>query len=386
MRFMAVSLIVMLHFLTPVANKGGAIEGLFFATWTLRIPLLVFVSGWFSKAEPPTARSIVRLIQSVVVVYFLFDFLQRIQIYLMSGNFVFRPEEPVFGMWFLLTLATWRLVLPYVVRIRWFGAIAVVVSLASGWSFADQTFSLQHSLALFPFFLLGWYARQSSLRNRLGGTPVKVAAAVVLLLSSAAGWLLRETLHRRMVGMYVGYQDGRIDEALWRAGLLLWGAAVVIAVLALMPRSRIPVVSVCGAGSMYAYLLHQFIQRWWLRGGGPEFFEGHGTLGIIALALLALGLAVILMLPGLRKWFRPFVQPRATWFLRQNEPISDVGRRVVPAKPRPAAMAAATGSTVDADDGRRSALDMRRDAELQSPEESHQEGGAGQPAASTRSS
>ena len=96
---------------------------------------------------------------------------------------------------------------------------------------------------------------------------------------------------------------------------LAWNVVLqVLAMLAIIPRRSIPLVSACGAGSMYAYMLHQLIQRQWVNWGGPEAVDGY--LGVAVLALAAVALAIVLMLPAVRRPFRPLIQPRWEWFLR----------------------------------------------------------------------
>jgi fucose 4-O-acetylase-like acetyltransferase len=316
MRFIAVVLVVLFHFLTPISSRGSVLDSAFYATWPLRVPLLVFVSGWFSSAEPPTRRSMVRLLQSIVVVYVFFDLLQRVQVWVLTGSFQLDLDQPLFGMWFLLTIGTLRVILPYLAQVRWFGAIAVVAAVLVGATGADQSFSIQHSVALLPIFLLGWYARQSGLRDRLRTPLLRALAVAVLLASTTAGWVLTETLNRRMIGMYTGFRGEVTFEFLMRPVLLAWAAIVVLAVVALIPRGPIPLISMCGSGSMYAYLLHQPIQRQWMAMGGPAMVPGY--LGVLLLSLAAIALAVVLMLPWIRRAFGPFVQPRARWFLRDD--------------------------------------------------------------------
>ncbi len=313
-RFFAVILVVLFHFMAPITTRGGIIDRAYYATWMLRVPLLIFVAGWFSSAELPTRRSMTRLLQSIVVVYLLFELIERAQTYLNTGTFPMDWSLPSYGLWFLITVATLRLILPYLARVRWFGLVAVVASLLAGFIGNGEVFAVQRSIAFLPIFLLGWYARQSGLRERLKVPLIRSIALVVLLVSSAAGWLLVMTLNRRMVGMWSAYEGDVLVALGMRLVILAWSALVALAVLALVPRRRVPLASACGAGSMSAYLLHLLVQRQWGYWGGPEAVDGY--LGVAVLALAAVALAIVLMLPAVRRPFRPLIQPRWEWFLR----------------------------------------------------------------------
>ena len=318
LRFIAVTLVMLFHFLNPLASPAGPLEGLFLATWALRVPLLAFVAGWFSSAELPTRRSVTRLLQSVVAVYVLFDLLLRVQFFWLTGRFLTTWDRPMFGLWFLVSLASWRVLLPYLVRIRWFGAVSVAAALLIGFTSVGASFSLSHTIAQLPLFLLGWYARQVGLRERLTGPLVRGVAAAILVSSVILGWELRGVIAHRVWAMDAGYGDDPATGVLWRALLLCWAVAVQLSMLALVPRTRIPLITACGAGSMSAYLLHQLIYRQWRYNGGPTQVSAGGWPALLGLILAVLALAVVLMLPAVRRWVRPVVQPTARWFLRDE--------------------------------------------------------------------
>ncbi|MCL4722560.1 MAG: hypothetical protein KJ041_11550, partial [Gammaproteobacteria bacterium] len=46
-----------------------------------------------------------------------------------------------------------------------------------------------------------------------------------------------------------------------------------------------------------------------------------GPVGVLVLGLAALALVVVLTLPQVRWLFRPLIQPRWTWFLRDRESV-----------------------------------------------------------------
>jgi len=328
LRFVAVTLVMLFHFLNPLAGPDGPLEGMFLATWALRVPLLAFVAGWFSSAELPTRRSVTRLLQSVVAVYVLFDLLLRLQFLWLTGRFLVSWDQPMFGLWFLVSLCSWRLLLPYLVRIRWFGAVSVAAALLIGLTTVGASFSLSHTIAQFPLFLLGWYARQIGLRERLTVPVVRVAAAAILVSSVVLGWLLRGIIAHRVWAMDAGYGDDPLGGLLWRALLLAWAVAVQLSALALVPRTRIPLITVCGAGSMSAYLLHQLIYRQWRYTGGPAQISAGGWPALLGLVAAVILLAVVLMLPAVRRWVRPLVQPNVRWLLRDepgSRPVATLG-------------------------------------------------------------
>lgn|GEM_PF-1165349 len=319
-RFTAVTLVVVAHFVERFAQPGDAIDAFLTGTWALRVPLLVAIAGYFSTAELPTERFVRRLLQSVVVVYVVFDLAQRAQILAITGNLNKELARPVFGMWFLLSLITWRVLLPYLTRVRWFGVLAVVASLGMG--FADGIgygMSLHRTFVFLPFFLLGWWVREVGLRERIATPSVRWVAAGTLALGLAGGVLARDAVSLRLLRGAESYiYAERFAMLGWRAVSLAAGAAMVLAVFALVPWRRVPVITYLGSGSMYSYLLHQPVLRQAFHAG----LAAHVTTpaGVALLGLGAVVLSAALSSRPVRAVARPFVQPRWTWFLRDAPP------------------------------------------------------------------
>ncbi|NLF06088.1 MAG: hypothetical protein GX593_13970, partial [Actinomycetales bacterium] len=319
-RFVVVTLVVVGHFVESFAQPGDAVDAFLTSTWALRVPLLVVTAGYFSSAALPTERSVRRMLQSVVLVYVIFDVAQRVQILALTGDLNRELARPVFGMWFLASLVTWRVLLPYLVRVRWFGAIAVLASLGVGFAGGiGYAMSLSRTIVFLPFFLLGWWVRERGLRALLVTARVRWAAAMVLAGGLAAGVLARDAVSLRLLRGAQAYEYAeRLEMLGWRAASLGVGAAMVLAVLSLVPRRRVPLVTWLGSGSMYSYLLHQPIHRQTFHAGLASHVTTPG--GVVLLAVGAVALSAALASAPVRALTRPLVQPRWAWWWRDAAP------------------------------------------------------------------
>ncbi len=318
MRCLAVVLVVVGHALAPVVARSGFADAVSTGTWALRLPLLAALAGYFSSAEPPTRRSATRLLQSVGLVLVLFDLLQRVQIWALHGVVELDLTTPVFGMWFLLALLMWRIALPYLAQLRALPALAVLAALAVGFvPTIGTTLSLSRTIVFFPFFLLGWAARRHGLRERLDTRTARIGGALVLLgtvPAMAAGW---STVPMRVFQGDRPYAaDVLLTDLGWRALALALGTATVLAVMALVPRRRLPFLTAAGAGSMTVYLLHQPIHR--ALGDLGLYRAIDGRTDLLALVLGAVAVALLLATPPVRRATRWAVQPRGTWLLTRD--------------------------------------------------------------------
>src|SRR5699024_1109605 len=166
---------------------------------------------------------------------------------------------PYWLLWYLVSLACWRMLLPLFSHLRPPLLIAVIVAVAAG-CFGDIGYylSLSRTLVFFPLFLAGWlWAPQW--RRRSGSTPARLLATGTLAIMFAAMTIIKPD-PRWLYGSY-GYAALSVDM-LPGVGirLLLLGAAMActLAFLALVPR-RQSAITGPGARSLGAYVLQGFV-------------------------------------------------------------------------------------------------------------------------------
>ena len=151
-KFFLIALVVLGHSLYAFQNRIP-VRALVSAIYFFHMPAFVFVSGFFSKSENSRrAKSLWKLIFAYL---FLWAF------YLGWAVLTSRQLKltvPYYSSWYLLALVFWRLVTPYCSKIR-FGLVyfTVVAILVGFWSDVRNGFALARIIALYPFFLAGYY-------------------------------------------------------------------------------------------------------------------------------------------------------------------------------------------------------------------------------------
>jgi fucose 4-O-acetylase-like acetyltransferase len=175
---------------------------------------------------------------------------------------------PYWLLWYLPSLACWRLLLPLFARLKFALPLALASALAAGTvAWIGYPLSLSRTLVFFPLFLLGHRIGARRLQH-LGGTPARrTAAATVLLVAGIGAWFLRDLDPE---WLYASTSYGDLQVAPWpgagiRLALLLASALCALAVLALVPHHAMA--SGRGRRSLTAYLMHGFLVRGLLAAG-----------------------------------------------------------------------------------------------------------------------
>jgi fucose 4-O-acetylase-like acetyltransferase len=283
----------------------------------------VAVSGYFTKATAPDDRRIRGLFTDILLPYVIFETIWTLLYWAISGRLKADFTHASWTLWFLLALAIWRIILPYLAALRYPLIISLVISVGAGYFAIDQTFSLARALGLLPFFVFGWKLREWNIGEHwmaLSSAAVSWwrTSAVALLLGVGVSIATNVTLWRALdIRSFLTYDAGYATfgyDQWWagaaRLGFMAIAAAMILAFLILIPRRK-TWFTPFGQATMYVYLLHTFV-LYPLRENG--ILDGERPLWFLLLVLVgALGLTVALSTPFIRRVFRPLIEPRAPW-------------------------------------------------------------------------
>lgn len=339
-RWIAIALVVVGHGILPLIAASDAAYAVYLFIYAFHMPMFVVVSGYFAKSGPPGPTQLGRVITDLVLPYIIFETIWTIIRWLLGGQFLLDYATASWTLWFLIALALWRIILPYLVLLRHPLAISIVVSVLAGYvDSIDNTFAMSRVVGLLPFFVFGWALRQRQVTGRWLAMPpaiiwrwragaVALFATLAIVLSLNIGYF-RDIKLRRFLLFDETYSSFGYDQ-FWaggiRLGVLALAMALTIAFLVLMPR-RATWFTVLGSATMYIYLLHTFLlyplretpvlagdKPWWV---------------LPAVIVLCLAIAVVLSSPLIHRLFRPLVEPRARWLFRQ-QPRTETGTLVLP--------------------------------------------------------
>jgi fucose 4-O-acetylase-like acetyltransferase len=329
-RFAAIVLVIVGHGTLKLISASDIAYSLYLFVYVFQVPAFVLISGYFARSTPPGVQQLKRLFTDLVVPYLVFETIWSVIHWAMSGKLRLDYTTAWWTLWFLLALCIWRVLLPYLVILRYPLAISIGLSVGAGYlaSF-DDTFSLARAIALLPFFVLGWKIKQWGIADQWLELPSAVvwrwragAIAFFAALAVTAGVGIVEWRHlllRRFFLYDESYSSFGYDQ--WWAGALRLafiglGVVACFAFLALMPRGR-TWFSGMGTRTMYIYLLHAFI-LYPIRQSGLLDHTSSVWL-LVGATASSLGIAALLGLPIMQRIFRPIVEPRLDWLFRRTE-------------------------------------------------------------------
>lgn len=321
-RFLSGSLIVLVHVTAPLL-EATSFRWIYIATWAFRVPVFALIAGYFSSAGPLTARDTRKLTETVLVPYLVLGLLHTLQVRYYTGEWTLNVEEPAWAMWFLLSLLMWRMMLPYLARLRYPMALSVLAALAAGYLVeVEDTFAASQTLAFLPFFLLGWKIREGWGATALRARWSWFAAWGVIVTTVVAGLVFVRDIPLIWLAMRRPYEQETLPvdlEWAWvvRAGVILVGVVAAVSFVRVVPRRRLPFLSYLGAGGFYIYLLHPLVLRAW-NTSGPGVGWVDSRVDQVLVILMAIGLSALLASPPVRTLARPIIQPRLPWLFREQ--------------------------------------------------------------------
>ena len=327
-RFATIALVVMGHAIQRQTGDSNNALTLYLFIYAFHIPAFAIISGYFSKASPPSTRGMLKIVTDIVIPYVIFQSIWTLVQFLVEGVKSLDFTQPHWTLWFLLALAAFRVALPYLVLLRWPLLWAVLLSVAVGYSAGvDSTFSLARTIGILPFFVLGWQLRQWKvadwwMRLRWQVWPIRAAALVVF-----AAWLTAIVVliapFRELSVHWFFYDDSYSGLDAWdwwagfvRLGLILLAVILCAAFFALIPR-RETIFTVFGQATLYVYLLHSFV-LYPIRESGVLKDDHASAVWLLTMVFASIAIAIALSSPLVRRVFRPLVEPRPRWLFTRN--------------------------------------------------------------------
>ncbi|WP_298743644.1 acyltransferase family protein [uncultured Microbacterium sp.] len=337
-RFACIVLVVLGHATQRLTYDSDFALALYLLVYAFHMPAFAIISGYFSKSDSPSRRQMARVLTDIVAPYVIFESLWTLTKWIVEGQANPNPTQPSWTLWFLLALAIFRLVLPYLVLLRWPLAWTVGISVLVGyWPNIDSTLSLSRTLGLLPFFTLGWWLRHHSILERLDLLRrqrwwVRVAALGTFAAAAFVAWFFVDVWRDVNLREWLFYDEGyaALGGTEWwaggvRLGLIVIALVLSIAFLALVPRGQHRWTHF-GQFTMYVYLLHSFVlypfrETGILRHAEPTWLW---LPGVVILSVLT---ALLLATKPVRTVFRPLIEPRPGWLFADPTLAAREGRR-----------------------------------------------------------
>lgn len=246
-KFILIVLVVVGHVIGVIEDRF--LQALTRVIYSFHMPVFTFIAGYFHKQiKSKEILSHLGLYVVFQAVYLIIRFILN-KNNLELGDFL----NPYYIMWFLFSLITWKLITPYIARIKYAVVLLVVASVLAGYLPSIGTFlSISRTIFLFPFFLLGYLLQTKP----------------IIKINKAVGYTILTIL---LICFYylptikLGWFSGPFSYSLlganqWYAGLYRIGIYAVlfmgsIAFLSIVPSGK-HFFTEFGRKTMTVYLLH----------------------------------------------------------------------------------------------------------------------------------
>lgn len=190
LKFILMFLVVCFHTIEYYAPDGSWNRAFYTVFSLFHMPLFIFISGRFSHIND--RRKYLIGVGRLLETYLVFQAIKCFIPAIWHGNLSFHTVyvfivSPRWTLWYLLSLICWRLVIvkiappnrlekcPVVVF-----SISLMLSIMGGFIPIGNEFSVQRTLAFFPFFIMGYYSVDIDLRKYVLNVPYFLALTSLL--------------------------------------------------------------------------------------------------------------------------------------------------------------------------------------------------------------
>jgi fucose 4-O-acetylase-like acetyltransferase len=323
-RFLCMLLVVIGHSIQRLTIESDSALIVYLVIFSFHMPAFAIISGYFTRSSPPTALQMKKVLLDILLPYLIMEIIWSTIVSLEAGRLVFNPTQANWTLWFLLALAIFRLVLPYLALLRWPLLWAVALSLGVGFfANVDSTFSLSRAIGILPFFVLGWKVREWNLFERWNSAVravvwLRSAAVTVIAVWIAVVIVFIGEFRAITVQQWFFYDASysEIGDVHWwsaptRLGFMVLAVVLSAAFLALIPRGE-TWFTTFGKATMYIYLLHTFA-IYPIRQSGILQSTPFPDLWLIGMITFAVIITFALASPLVQRVFRPIIEPKPRW-------------------------------------------------------------------------
>ncbi|WP_346291444.1 acyltransferase family protein [Sphaerothrix gracilis] len=298
-------LVILGHFTKGQLEYSATLSGLTTFIYAFHMPVFIFISGLFSKKiVSPRFKEI----GSLLAVYVIFQAIYAVYFQSLGKPASLNPFQPNDHLWYLFALFAWRTFIPYFRKIKAPVAIAILISIVSG--FFELGPGLDKAFGYLPFFVLGYF---HSFKKTKNPSFLSVAAAFIICFAGIICLVL---------GKYWLIPGGSIFHFFWkpygafgaysmvmpvvRMGAIVSAVTLGYCFLNTVPESKF--MAKLGMYSIYPYLLHNLFVEAFCQ--YVPYTRGLSELIFLALSFLILWLCA---LERVRSVFKFLVEPNMSW-------------------------------------------------------------------------
>ena len=151
------------HLLESINGKIS--DQIYIFIYTFHIPILVYVSGYFSKGNIKSITKYIYIYLIWQTIFYLFD------VNVLKTNIIFSLAVPNWTMWYIFALIIWNLAIKFWDKFLTQDYLTVLICsicmslLISFFNEVGYEFSASRIITFFPYFLLGYINKKKMIKN-----------------------------------------------------------------------------------------------------------------------------------------------------------------------------------------------------------------------------
>ncbi len=254
-------LVIWGHLIERAAFSDATAAAAYSAIYLFHIPAFAMVSGMFARASL-TVAACIRTGRTLILPLVVFQLLYWPFLSALAPERIGGLLTPHWILWFLLSLAGWRFLLPVFARLNAATSVALAVAIAIAAGFLEgigHAFSLSRTLFFFPAYLVGYWiahkANPAPVTPRVQSVLIFVGLTGAAAAAGLAGWDFTPLFGSMP---YAALSDAPVDAALVRFGVIAAGLAAAWSLLAIIP-DRTGLMTRLGRATLPVYLMHGFV-------------------------------------------------------------------------------------------------------------------------------
>lgn len=284
-------LVVLGHFLTPLHRTDGTAAPLYYWIYSFHMPAFVFVSGFFSKSfvrKPKTSK-----LAGFLLLYLAIKGLQWLLKTVWAGEpTAFRLFYTSGTSWYMFCMFIWYCVIPYVSKIRpvLSLSVAILVGALVGTDSAVSLFlGTSMFAAFFPFFLVGYHARddwRDMMKPWMRGMAALFLAGSLLFFYTHMSLLNRYMFIAFGSSPYAKHSLSVLSGCVLYCSWILISSLMTLSLLLVTPKEKMCFTYV-GSRTLAIYVFHVLLRNV-LRHYGFFSHIGHGFSAILVCVLFSI--------------------------------------------------------------------------------------------------
>lgn len=318
-----IACVVFGHMAIPVSERTNSLACIYKTIYLFHMPLFVFVSGYLSKSITKKGLRVDKIC-SMLVLAFLYRVLLQASDSHLTLEF-FTKYVFYFGgaPWYLLSLATWYMLVPYFEKLRPLVAISLSIMLAlcaGAYSQIGQVLSLSRTLVFLPYFLTGFYCSKKTLEKIRSCTILKVlslglALLLVLYLFHTKYAVFQDSYY--LVYADSSYRNGIRNGVFFRTLFAILACIISTCIVCYAPSKSLPILTRLGENTFQIYMIHRLMRAFVVALG---IYDMHAMsvefLAPTIILLVSVVITAICMLPVFNKPFRWLMSESGKLFTR----------------------------------------------------------------------